>query len=62
MNDIRPESRLQESLGAVTAMLARHRVLDTLTHRQEGPKRDLLEGLQHRQNRASAPRRPRPAE
>jgi magnesium transporter len=31
-------------------LLDRHRVLETLTHRQEGPKRDLLESLQHRQN------------
>ena len=31
-------------------MLDRHRVLETLTLRQEGPKRDLLESLQHRQN------------
>ena len=48
---VRPESRLQQSLDDVTRVLDRHRVLETLTHRQEGPKRDLLESLQHRQNR-----------
>ena len=45
-----PESRLKQSLDEVTRLLDRHRVLETLTHRQEGPKRDLLESLQHRQN------------
>jgi magnesium transporter len=51
MTTVRPESRLQQSLDDVTRVLDRHRVLETLTHRQEGPKRDLLESLQHRQNR-----------
>ena len=50
MTTVRPESRLQQSLDDVTRVLDRHRVLETLTHRQEGPKRDLLESLQHRQN------------
>ncbi len=50
MTTARPESRLQQSLDEVTRLLDRHRVLETLTHRQEGPKRDLLERLQHRQN------------
>lgn len=50
MTIARPESRLQQSLDEVTRLLDRHRVLETLTHRQEGPKRDLLESLQHRQN------------
>ena len=44
--------RLQHALEEVTHLLERHRVLETLTHRQEGPKRDLLEHLQHRQNLA----------
>lgn len=50
MTTVRPESRLQQSLDDVTRVLDRHRVLETLTHRQEGPKHDLLESLQHRQN------------
>src|SRR4026208_1014557 len=50
MPTLQPESRLQQSLEEVTRLLDRHRVLETLTHRQEGPKRDLLESLQHRQN------------
>jgi magnesium transporter len=48
----RPEDRLQASLGEVTRLLEKHRVLDTLIHRQEGSRRDLLENLQHRQNLA----------
>jgi magnesium transporter len=50
MTIVPPESRLQHSLDEVTRLLDRHRVLERLTHRQEGPKRDLLESLQHRQN------------
>jgi magnesium transporter len=52
MATIRSEARLQESLAEIKRLLDRHRVLETLTHRQEGPRRDLLESLQHRQNLA----------
>lgn len=52
MNPSRSEARLDESLSEITRLLEKHRVLETLTHRQEGPKRDLLEHLQHRQNLA----------
>jgi magnesium transporter len=52
MNPQRSEARLDESLSEITRLLEKHRVLETLTHRQEGPKRDLLEHLQHRQNLA----------
>lgn len=34
-------------------------MLDTLTQRQEGPRRDLLEQLQHRQNLAELHKRVR---
>ena len=37
MPTLQPESRLQQSLDEVTRLLDRHRVLETLTHRQEGP-------------------------
>jgi len=47
---LRSESRLQASLSEVSQLLDRHRLLETLTQRQEGPRRDLLEQLQHRQN------------
>ena len=56
---LRSEARLQQSLDEVTRLLDKHRVLETLAHRQEGPKRDLLEGLQHRQNLAELGKRVR---
>ena len=46
------EERLQQRLLELTQLLERHRVLTTLTRRQEGPRRDLVESLQHRQNLA----------
>lgn len=46
------DAHLHAHLAEITRLLERHRVLETLTHRQEGPKRDLLEHLQHRQNLA----------
>jgi magnesium transporter len=48
----KPQERLHESLQQVKALLERHRVLESMAHRQEGPKRDLLESLVHRQNLA----------
>jgi magnesium transporter len=59
MSTIRSEARLQQSLVEVTRVLDKHRVLETLAHRQEGPKKDLLESLQHRQNLAELGKRVR---
>jgi magnesium transporter len=53
----RSEGQLQDRLEEVTRLLEKHRVLTSLTHRQEGPKRDLLEELQHRQNVAELSKR-----
>jgi magnesium transporter len=53
----RSEARLQHSLAEIVRLLERHRVLETMTHRQEGPRRDLLENLQHRQNLAELHKR-----
>ena len=57
MTTVRSEARLQHSLAEITRLLERHRVLDTMTQRQEGPRRDLLENLQHRQNLAELHKR-----
>jgi magnesium transporter len=57
MTSIRSDARLEHSLYEITRLLEKHRVLEDLAHRQEGPKRDLLEGLQHRQNLAELQRR-----
>lgn len=52
MDDPGAEQRLQETLQRVVGLLEKHRVLEALTHRQLGPKRDLLETMVHRQNLA----------
>ncbi len=57
MTTVRSEADLQRNLAEITRLLEKHRVLESLTHRQEGPRRDLLENLQHRQNEAELRRR-----
>ncbi len=46
----RSDARLQSGLHDVQRLLERHRLLEGLAARQEGPSRSLLEDLQHRQN------------
>lgn len=46
----RSDARLQSGLHDVQRLLERHRLLEGLAARQEGPSRTLLEDLQHRQN------------
>ena len=50
MPSISSEERLQRAIDDVTRLLERHRLLEQLAQRQEGPRRDLVEQLQHRQN------------
>jgi magnesium transporter len=50
------DTRLQNSLADILRLLERHRVLDALAQ-QEGPRRDVLESLQHRQNLVELGRR-----
>jgi magnesium transporter len=50
MPTLSPEERLHRALDDVTRLLERHRLLEQLAQRQEGPRRDLVEHLQHRQN------------
>lgn len=57
MSHPRPEARLQSAVTDVRRLLDRHRVLDAIAARQEGPRRDLVEELQHRQNSAELERR-----
>jgi magnesium transporter len=47
---IRSDTHLQESLETIVRLLERHRVLDTLAQSREGPRRELVEQLQRRQN------------
>ena len=57
METVQTEARLQQSLTEIARLLERHRVLEIMTQRQEGPRRDLLESLQHRQNLAELHKR-----
>ena len=50
MTTLRSETRLQESVAEITCLLEKHRVLATMTHRQQGRRQNLLEQMQHRQN------------
>jgi magnesium transporter len=57
MATVRSEARLRQSLHEISRVLAKHRLLDTMTQRLGGPRRDLLEHLQHQQNIAELQRR-----
>src|SRR5688572_23082303 len=57
MTTLRSEERLQQGLADISRLLEKHRVLETLTQRQEGPRKDLIESLQHRQNLVELHRR-----
>lgn len=48
--DIEHEEDLQHRLREVQALLARHRVVEDLVHRQEMPRHELVETLVHKQN------------
>ncbi|HNM23765.1 MAG TPA: magnesium transporter, partial [Rhodocyclaceae bacterium] len=41
---------LQERLAEVQTLLARHKLVEDLVHRQEMPRHDLVEGLVHQQH------------
>ena len=41
---------LQERLAEVQILLARHKLVEGLVHRQEGPRHELVEDLVHKQN------------
>ena len=44
------QESLQDRLAQVIELLQRQRVVEDLTHRQEGPNHDRVENLGHRQN------------
>src|SRR5512145_2755007 len=41
---------LQERLAEVQTLLARHKLVEELVHRQEGPRHDLVEDIVHKQH------------
>ncbi len=46
----KPQESLQERLAQVVELLQRHRLVEDLTHRQEGAHSERVESLVHRQN------------
>ena len=48
--DIRHSEDVQQNLRQVQALLARHRVVEGLVHRQEMPRHELVENLLHKQH------------
>jgi magnesium transporter len=53
----KPQESLQDRLAHVVDLLNRQRLVEDLTHKQEGPNRARVENLVHRQNLAKLQRR-----
>lgn len=53
----KPQENLQDRLAQVVELLHRHRLVEDLTHRQEGQRHDRVENLVHRQNLAELQRK-----
>lgn len=53
----KPQESLQDRLAQVVDLLHRHKLVESLTHRQEGQHQDLVENLVHRQNLAELQRK-----
>ncbi|MBI3526046.1 MAG: magnesium transporter [Betaproteobacteria bacterium] len=52
VEEARHQEDVQPRLREVQALLARHKVIESLVHRQQMPKHDLVEGLVHKQHLA----------
>ncbi|MBB2496491.1 magnesium transporter [Aquipseudomonas ullengensis] len=53
----KPQESLQDRLAQVIDLLHRHKLVESLAHRQEGQNQDLVENLVHRQNLAELQRK-----
>jgi len=53
----KPQESLQDRLAQVVELLHRHKLVEDLTHRQEGQHHDRVENLVHRQNLAELQRK-----
>ncbi|SED60997.1 magnesium transporter [Pseudomonas anguilliseptica] len=53
----KPQESLQNRLAQVVELLHRHKLVEDLTHRQEGQHHDRVESLVHRQNLAELQRK-----
>ena len=49
-NELSDPDELQERLSEVQVLLARHKLVEDLVHRQEGPRHDLVEDIVHKQH------------
>jgi len=49
-NQLTDAEDLQERLAEVQTLLARHKLVEEIVHRQEGPRHDLVEGIVHKQH------------
>jgi magnesium transporter len=55
--EIQHQEDVQQRLHEVQALLARHRLVEELVHRQEMPRHDLVESLVHKQHLAELQRK-----
>ena len=53
----KPQESMQDRLAQVVELLHRHRLVEDLTHRQEGRQHERVENLVHRQNLAELQRK-----
>ncbi|MGC4008241.1 MAG: magnesium transporter [Pseudomonas sp.] len=53
----KPQESLQDRLNQVVDLLQKHKLVEDLTHRQEGQHQDRVENLVHRQNLAELQRK-----
>src|SRR5690606_36531226 len=53
----KPQESLQDRLAQVVDLLHRHRLVENLTHRQDGQHQDLVDDRVHRQNLAELQRK-----
>ncbi|MBB4865479.1 magnesium transporter [Pseudomonas nitritireducens] len=53
----KPQESLQDRLNQVVDLLHKHKLVEDLTHRQEGQHQDLVENFVHRQNLAELQRK-----
>jgi magnesium transporter len=50
LEETKPHESVQDNLQLVIALLAKHRVVEQLVHKQEMPRHELVESLVHKQN------------
>ncbi len=51
-HEAQPHEHVEDSLKQVTDLISRHKVVESLVHKQDMPRHDLVESLVHKQNLA----------